>query len=273
MCSLTARIVDLPMRDPVIPTTSLMSELRLACEGSKLQLHYQPIRDALDLCLVAFESLIRWPHPIRGMVPPSEFIPQAEQSALIHDLGAWVLRQACRDLPSLGTRFVGVNVSAAQLRRVDFAKRYARIVREEGIEIGQVTIEITETLALHDNETERRNLKALRDLGCWLAIDDCGTGHASADYLDKFPFNALKIDRTFVRELGRSDAAFAAVADLCDLGRRRDVVIIAEGVETPEQLDLLRQAGCPRVQGFLLGRPAPVDSWRNARAVGIATTA
>jgi len=273
MCSRTARIVDLPMRDPVIPTTSLMSELRLACEGSKLQLHYQPIRDALDLCLVAFESLIRWPHPIRGMVPPSEFIPQAEQSALIHDLGAWVLRQACRDLPSLGTRFVGVNVSAAQLRRVDFAKRYARIVREEGIEIGQVTIEITETLALHDNETERRNLKALRDLGCWLAIDDCGTGHASADYLDKFPFNALKIDRTFVRELGRSDAAFAAVADLCDLGRRRDVVIIAEGVETPEQLDLLRQAGCPRVQGFLLGRPAPVDSWRNARAVGIATPA
>ncbi len=212
MCSLAARIVDLPMRHPGIPTTSLMRELRLACEGSKLQLHYQPIRDALDLSLVAFESLIRWPHPIRGMVPPSEFIPQAEQSALIHDLDAWVLRQACRDLPSLGTRFVGVNVSAAQLRRVDFAKRYARIVREEGIEIGQVTIEITETLALHDNETERRNLKALRDLGCWLAIDDCGTGHASADYLDKFPFNALKIDRTFVRKLGRSDAAFAAVA-------------------------------------------------------------
>ena len=261
------------MRDLVIPTTSLMRELRLAREASKLQLHYQPIRDALDLCLVAFESLIRWPHPIRGMVPPSEFIPQAEQSALIHDLGAWVLRQACRELPSLGTRFVGVNVSAAQLRRVDFAKRYARIVREEGIEIGQVTIEITETLALHDNETERRNLKALRDLGRWLAIDDCGTGHASADYLDKFPFNALKIDRTFVRELGRSDAAFAAVEDLCDLGRRRDVVIIAEGVETPEQLDLLRQAGCPRVQGFLLGRPAPVDSRPNARAGGIATPA
>jgi len=136
-----------------------------------------------------------------------------------------------------------------------------------------VTIEITETLALHDNETERRNLKALRDLGCGLAIDDCGTGHASADYLDKFPFNALKIDRTFVRELGRSHAAFAAVADLCDLGRRRDVVIIAEGVETPEQLDLLRQAGCPRVQGFLLGRPAPVDSRPNARAGGIATPA
>jgi len=182
-----------------------------------------------------------------------------------------VLRQACRDLPSLGTRFVGVNVSAAQLRRVDFAKRYARIVREEGIEIGQVTIEITETLALHDNETERRNLKALRDLGCWLAIDDYGTGHASADYLDKFPFNALKIDRTFVRELGRSDAAFAAVADLCDLGRRRDVVIIAEGVETPEPLDLLRQAGAARVSRDFSSAGPRRSTPGPTRAGGIAT--
>ena len=119
-------------------------------------------------------------------------------------------------------------------------------------------------MALHDG-TERRNLDALRDLGCYLAIDDFGTGHANFHYVEKFPFNVLKIDKTYISGLGRSAADDAFVGSLCELGRRRNIVVVAEGIETEEQFGLLREMGCPRVQGFLLGRPAPIDVWAGVR--------
>ena len=126
---------------------------------------------------------------------------------------------------------------------------------------GHVTVEVTETVEIRDDNTERRNLYALRDLGCWLAIDDFGAGYASLTYLDKFPFNVVKIDKGYIGRLGLDPSAFSFVADLCELGRRRDLVVVAEGVETQDQLQLLRRAGCTRVQGYLTGRPAPVSAW------------
>ena len=213
------------------------------------------------------KSLARWPHPLRGMVPPLQFIPIAEQNGLIHDLGLWVLRRACRDLAALGARYVGVNVSGVQLRHAEFAANFARIVAEEGIEPVQVTVEITESVALRDDGPERRNLHALRDMGCYVAVDDFGTGYASFDYIERFPFNVLKIDKSFVAGLGGSPAAEAAVASLCDLALRRAMVTVAEGVETEAQLVLLRRLGCSRVQGYLLGKPAPVEAWAAASNV------
>ncbi len=234
-------------------------ELGVALRAGELDLHYQPIRATDDLALVAYEALIRWQHPVRGMVAPSGLIPVAERTPLIHDLGLRVVRRACRDLAALGTRYVGMNVSAAQLGRADFAPRFARVLARQSVDPAQVTVEITETVALRaDGGTQRRNLHALRDLGSWLAIDDFGAGYARLDHLDELPFNCLKIDKTLVAALGASREAFRFVVSLCDLGRRKNVVVVAEGVETEEQFALLRQAGCSRAQGYLPGRPAPV---------------
>jgi EAL domain-containing protein (putative c-di-GMP-specific phosphodiesterase class I) len=239
-------------------------ELRAALVAGTLAVHYQPIRAADDLELVAYESLARWPHPSRGMVPPLQFIAIAEQNGLIHELGLWVLRRACRDLPALGARYVGVNVSGVQLRHAGFAANFARVVAEQGIEPVQVTVEITESVALRDDGPERRNLYALRDMGCYVAVDDFGTGYAGLDYLDRFPFNVLKIDKSFVAGLGGLPVAEAAVASLCELGVSRGMVTVAEGVETEMQLGLLRRLGCSRVQGYLLGKPAAADAWTAA---------
>ncbi len=248
------------LSDPRLDRFSIAAELRAAHSNGRLDLHYQPLVDSDDLSLVAYESLIHWSHPVRGLIAPCRFIPIAEQNGLIHDLGEWVLRRACRDVALLGSRYVGVNVSAVQLQRTDLAATFARIFEEEAVEPVQITIEVTETVPLRDG-TELRNLQALRDLGCYLAIDDFGTGHASFDYLDRFPFNVLKIDKSFIAQLGRSSADETFVELLCKLGHRRNIVVVAEGVETEEQLRLLRDMGCSRVQGYLLGRPAPVGVW------------
>jgi EAL domain-containing protein (putative c-di-GMP-specific phosphodiesterase class I) len=254
------------MSSPDLDQPPTGRELRAALVAGTLAVHYQPIRGADHLELVAYESLARWPHPSRGMVPPLQFIAIAEQNGLIHDLGLWVLRRACGDLPALGARYVGVNVSGVQLRQAEFAANFARTVAEQGTEPVQVTVEITESVALRDDGPERRNLYALRDMGCYVAVDDFGTGYASLDYLDRFPFNVLKIDKSFVAGLGGSPAAEAAVASLCELGVSRGMVIVAEGVETEMQLGCLRRLGCSRVQGYLLGKPAPVDAWAAAAA-------
>ena len=241
--------------------SAIDGELAAALGADQFGLHYQPIRDVADLSLVAYEALIRWPHPVRGMVPPSRFIPVAERSAMIHDLGVWVVGRACRDAEALRARYIGVNVSAVQLQRGDFASRFAAAARDTGVEAARITVEITETVPLQQGRVESRNLQALRDLGCWLAVDDFGAGHASLAYLDRFPFNVLKIDKALVGTLGKARSVFGTIARLCDVALRRNIVVVAEGVETERQLELVRKAGCTRAQGYLLGRPAPLAAW------------
>jgi diguanylate cyclase (GGDEF)-like protein len=232
-------------------------ELRAAILLNELELYYQPILEIDGKTVKSHESLVRWQHKVRGTIMPGEFIGIAEQSDLIDKLGDWVLRRACLDLPALGTA-VGVNVSAAQLRRGDIAERFAAILRETGIEGRQIIVEVTETVPLKAGAIELANLKALRALGVRVAIDDFGAGYASLEYLRGFAFDIIKIDRIYVANLTQSRVDALIVGAICDIARSLNVEVVAEGVETAEQLEALQQAGCTALQGYLLGRPEPL---------------
>lgn len=232
-------------------------ELRAAVLLNELDLHYQPIF-AADGRLASYESLVRWQHPVRGLVPPMQFIPVAEQSELIDSVGEWVLRRICLDRPLLEGMPVAINISAVQLRRPDFAERFAAILAETGAAGSGLVVEITETVPLSAGETERANLDALRRMGVRIAIDDFGAGHASLEYLRKFRFDTLKLDRSLVANLENSRLDPMLVGAICRIARALDISVVAEGVETAAQRDMLVQLGCTHLQGYLLGRPAPL---------------
>lgn len=231
-------------------------ELRAALLMDELELHYQPVF-AADMAIRSYEGLVRWRHKVRGTIPPAAFIGVAEESDLIERLGEWVLRRACADLPRLGVP-VAVNVSPAQLRHADFAPRFAAILTEMNVAPERIIVEITETVPLQAKGIELANLDALRALGVRIAIDDFGAGHASLQYLRGFAFDIIKIDRSYVSNLGNNRIDAMIVEAICDIARSLPVDVVAEGIETQEQLDLLRQAGCTGFQGYLLGRPAPL---------------
>lgn len=233
-------------------------ELRAAVLLNELDLHYQPIFEADGTTLKAMESLVRWQHKVRGTIMPGEFIAIAEQSDLIDRLGEWVLRRACRDLDRLGAPAVNINVSALQLRRPEFAARFAGILAEAGVEGRRIVVEVTESVPLTAGATEKVNLEALRRLGVRIAIDDFGAGHASLAYLRGFRFDMIKIDRAYVANLPHSRIDTMLVAAICRIGRALGVDVVAEGVETLDQQEALRAAGCSGLQGYLLGRPAPL---------------
>ena len=239
-------------------------ELRAALLLDELELHYQPVFDG-DRVVKSHEALIRWRHKVRGVISPGQFIAIAEESDLIDKVGEWVLRRACLDLPKLGTP-VAVNVSPAQLRHADFAPRFAALLADTGTDPTAIIVEITETVPLQARGIELANVDALRALGVRIAIDDFGAGHASLQYLRGFAFDIIKIDRTYVSNLGSSRIDAIIVSAICDIARSLPVEVVAEGVETEEQFELLRQAGCTRFQGFLLGRPLPLDGQAIASA-------
>ena len=239
-------------------------ELRAALLLDELELHYQPVF-AADMTIKSHEALVRWRHKVRGMIPPGQFIAIAEESDLIDRVGDWVLRRACMDLPGLGGP-VAVNVSPAQLRHADFAPRFAAILAESGTEPTSIIVEITETVPLQAKGTELANVDALRALGIRIAIDDFGAGHASLQYLRGFAFDIIKIDRTYVSNLGNSRIDAIIVSAICDIARSLPVEVVAEGIETEEQLKLLRLAGCTGFQGYLLGRPVARPQPRVASA-------
>lgn len=241
-------------------------DLRAAILLNELELHYQPIFAADGTTLMSHEALLRWQHPVRGQVPPNDFIGIAEQSDLIDKLGDWVLRRAAADLAGLGTPHVGINVSVVQLRRSDFAERFADIVMETGISGSQLVIEITESLPLKSGTVELSNIEALRALGVRVAIDDFGSGFASLEYLRGFPFDIIKIDRSYVANLPQSRIDGLIVSSIAKIARSMKVEVIAEGVETTEQLQFLQRAGVTALQGYLLARPAPLRSSRFASA-------
>ena len=195
------------------------------------------------------------------MIPPCDFISIAEESDLIDKLGEWVLRRACLDVATLRAPAIGVNVSAAQLRRPEFAQRFAEILAETGVEGRQLIVEITETVPLQAGAVEMVNLEALEKLGVRIAIDDFGAGHASLQYLRRFTFDIIKIDRTYVADIvtGRVDSMI--VAAICKIAKVIGAEVGAEGVETREQMEALQAAGCTALQGYYLGRPEPLRHW------------
>jgi diguanylate cyclase (GGDEF)-like protein len=232
-------------------------ELRAAILMDELELHYQPVFDSLSRTVRSHEALVRWRHKVRGTIAPDKFIVVAEQSNLIDRLGEWVLRRVCADLHRLDGP-VAVNVSPVQLRRPDFAESISDILIETGTPAASIIIEITENAPLEAGSIEMDNLKALRAMGIRVAIDDFGAGHASLHYLRDFAFDIIKIDRTYVADFSANPVNAMIVTAVCDIARSLSLDVVAEGIETEEQLQQLVAAGCTALQGYYLGRPRPL---------------
>jgi len=239
---------------------TIEAELRQALVRGELSLHWQPKVDIATWQMRGVEALLRWQHPELGAISPGEFVPVAEKSGLIGDMGAWVLKEACRvardQLPDV---LVSVNVSPLQLMREDFLADVEAAFAETGVSPGRIEMEITESVFMDDAATALRNLHALKRLGVQIALDDFGTGYSAFQYLRRFPFDTLKIDRAFVRELLTHHDARAIVRTIVALANTLGMRTVAEGVEEPAQLEVLRQAGCSEIQGFLAARPLPLD--------------
>lgn len=261
---------DPAMDEVLIARRALEMDLRAALEQDELRMLYQPQIDG-DGRMVGVEALVRWDHPERGPISPSYFVPIAEECGLIDQLGVFTLRRAFADSLAWPHVKVAINVSAAQLRRSDFPDRVARLAREAGVDPRRVEFEITEGILLEHNARTRQVLGRLREMGFTLALDDFGTGYSSLAYLRRYPIDKIKIDRSFITNLGVEREAEAVVAAITSLARALDLEVIAEGVETELQRLLVRRAGCSRIQGFLYAPPLEADAIADFHAPPVAT--
>jgi diguanylate cyclase (GGDEF)-like protein/PAS domain S-box-containing protein len=233
-------------------------DLRAAIEGDALVPHYQPLIDLNSGLIIGAEALVRWPHPTRGMISPADFIPVAEETGLINVIGALMLRRACIDAARWPSDIsVAVNLSPLQFRTGNLLSIVMDALRQSGLPPKRLQLEITETLLLEKSDQVLATLHALRALGVQIAMDDFGTGYSSLSYLRSFPFDKIKIDRSFVRDLDSNPDAQAIMRAIISLGAGLDVTITAEGVETEAELACLRAEGCHEGQGFLFSRPRP----------------
>ena len=234
-------------------------DLRRAFASGEFELFYQPVVDAMSEAIVAFEALLRWHHPKRGMVSPAEFIPVAEATGLIVPLGEWVIRQACADAAKWPSHVkVAVNLSPVQFVSPALVHTVVSALGESGLSARRLEIEITETALLADNQATLAALHHLRSLGVWIAMDDFGTGYSSLSYLRSFPFDKIKIDRSFVSDLGQRGDCLAIIKAVSGLGANLGMTTTVEGVETIEQLRLVREYGCTQIQGYYFSPPRPV---------------
>ncbi len=237
---------------------ALELDLRSSLANQEFELHYQPIYDLQRERIGGFEALLRWVHPIRGMVSPAEFIPIAEEIGLIVPLGNWVLRRACREALTWPDHVkVAVNVSPAQFRGRDLVESVRQALEATKLPASRLELEITETVLLADSAATLETLHGLRDLGVRIAMDDFGTGYSSLSYLRSFPFDKIKIDQSFIRDLATTDGADVIVRTMIGLSENLGMRTTAEGVETAEQLAWLREEGCSEVQGYLFSIPRP----------------
>jgi diguanylate cyclase (GGDEF)-like protein len=259
------RFFDPGMEHAVLQRAAQESDLRNAVEQGQFVLHYQAQMEGERLS--GAEALVRWQHPLRGMVAPADFIPLAEETGLIVGLGYWVLEQACRQLllwqshPRLQQLSVAVNVSARQFRQTDFVQQVHAVLEKTGVNPLRLKMELTESLLVDDVEAVIEKMDALKALGVGFALDDFGTGFSSLSYLKRFPLDQLKIDQSFVRDVltDHNDAAIAKT--IIALAHSLGLGVIAEGVETSEQRDFLAQAGCCVFQGYLFSRPLPAEEF------------
>ena len=240
---------------------TLENNLRRALGTDEILVHYQPQTDVGKQRLIGFEALVRWQHPELGNIPPARFIPVAEESSLIHQIGERVLREACRQnrrwqdmgLPAV---VVAVNLSAVQLRQPDLPLRVSAILAETGLDARWLELEITESAFIHDTERIIEVLEQLRAIGIKLSVDDFGTGYSSLGYLKRLPFDRIKIDQSFVRDLPDDSDDVAIVRAIIAIAASLQKEVIAEGVEQTQQREFLLQQGCSLMQGYHFGRPA-----------------
>jgi diguanylate cyclase (GGDEF)-like protein len=268
-------LFDEPMHLRAVAQLTLESELRRAVGRGELRLHYQPIIEAITGELLGFEALVRWAHPERGLVSPLEFIPLAEETGLINDIGDWVLREACRQLqawreafPERPGLYVSVNLSAKQLLQPDIVERIDDAIAATGVEPSCLALEITESALLHNRETTHQTLLAFKARGLHLYVDDFGTGYSSLSYLQNFPFDALKIDRAFVSRLTPGIEEVEMVSTIVTIAHNFNMGVIAEGVENLGQLERIITLGCRKVQGFHFSRPLAAEDATALLAAG-----
>ena len=237
---------------------SLEQDLRKALIAEQFELHYQPLIDLAGDEVTGFEALLRWNHPERGMIGPDDFIPIAEEIGMIVPLGEWVVKQACRDAATWPEKLsVAVNLSAAQFRNPLLPLSMVSALAAPGLSAKRLELEITETVLLQDDRAVLDALHQIRQLGVRICMDDFGTGYSSLSYLRSFPFDKIKIDRSFIRELGNDNDCLAIVRAVTRLGSSLGMTTTAEGVETKEQLEILRAEGCTQGQGFYFSHPIP----------------
>jgi diguanylate cyclase (GGDEF)-like protein len=230
--------------------------------GVGFEIHYQPLVGIASRQVEGFEALVRWRHPEDGLIMPDEFIPIAEASGLITRLGEWVLMQACSDASLWDLSFrLAVNVSPVQFVYGDLAKMIERVIAQSGLDASRLELEITESVLAHDAPRSLAVLKRIRALGVQIVLDDFGSGYSSLGYFRDFPFDKVKIDRSFIAEMLDNDHARSIVAAVISLGQGLDLQVLAEGVETREQLDWLQRHGCNQAQGYYFSRPMPIRSF------------
>jgi EAL domain-containing protein (putative c-di-GMP-specific phosphodiesterase class I) len=236
----------------------LEHDLRNAIPRDELRLAYQPQKCIRTGKVVGFEALLRWKHPTRGDISPVEFIPLAEDTGIILQIGEWVLRTACREAASWSKPLtVAVNISAVQIHNANFAHAVHEILFETGLAAARLELEITETALIRDLNRALATLRRIKILGVRIAMDDFGTGYSSLSNLRAFPFDKIKIDRSFVKDIVESAGSLNIVRAVAALANGLGIAATAEGVETKEQLETIRSEGCSEMQGFLFSRPLP----------------
>ena len=236
------------------------TDLRTALHLGQLQLHYQPVVDQQTSSVTGYEALLRWEHPTRGMVMPMDFIPIAEETGLIHELGIRALNLACQEAASWDSeQTVSVNLSPVQFKNANLVHTVALALADSGLPARRLELEITESVLLGNSEENVRTLRALKDLGVSISLDDFGTGYSSLGYLRSFPFDRIKIDKSFVHDMCDSREAMSIIRAITDLSNSLMIKTTAEGVESEEQMRRLAAEGCSHFQGYLYGRPVPAS--------------
>jgi diguanylate cyclase (GGDEF)-like protein/PAS domain S-box-containing protein len=262
----TINLFEPEMDQQIRDRRALHQELSNAIKNGEISLYYQPQakagRTPASSEVIGFEALARWAHPMRGFVPPEDFIPLAEESGLIVEMGEWILREACREAASWPLPLqIAVNLSPVQFMHGDLVSLVHSILLETGLSPGRLEVEITEGVLIEDFDRGLALLRRLKALGVRISMDDFGSGYSSLSYLQAFPFDKIKIDRAFVMNLGRNPQSAAIIRAVISLGHGLEMSIVAEGVETQEQLGFLSQENCDSVQGYIIGRPQPIGQY------------
>jgi EAL domain-containing protein (putative c-di-GMP-specific phosphodiesterase class I) len=244
---------------------ALERDLRLAIERGELEVYYQPKVDISTGRVAGMEALLRWNHPEKGLIPPATFIPLAEETGLIIQIGEFVLKEACKvnrgwQKAGLGPIIVAVNLSAKQFKDASVEKAVVSALKKAGLSSKYLELEITESVAMDNVSSAIGILCRLKDMGMELSIDDFGTGYSSFAYLKRFPIGALKIDKMFVNDIAEKEDAAEIISAMISMAHSLNLKVVAEGVETEDQLKLLRKLGCDQIQGYVYSRPLSADN-------------
>jgi EAL domain-containing protein (putative c-di-GMP-specific phosphodiesterase class I) len=262
-------VFDAAMHDRAVERLQLETDLRRAIEREEFRLQYQPIVSLGDHRVIGFEALLRWQHPVRGLLSPAAFLGVAEETGLITRIDRWVLREACGQAWRWKTRFpkdspasVSVNISAQGFGQADIVRQVATALQETGLDPRSLRLEITESVAMADAERARTILTELKALGVRISLDDFGTGYSSLSYLQRFPVDMLKIDQSFVVGMDQNNECREIIRTILNLAATLGLDVIAEGTETAAQVDYLQGLDCRFAQGYFFSRPLPIDELR-----------